>query len=264
MDLFKQNLAPIPGEAWAEINNRAEKVIKSVLTARKALHVEGPFGFEKTVVSTGRLNLLPDNDKSGVRSGLYDSHSLLETRQNFELSRWELDNVIRGTKDIDLEPLEKAAEAIAKFEEKALYYGNKDANIRGLIELAGTKITLKGDSQTILQEVSRAVIKLEEAYANKPLDLIVGDDFYDQLNKIHGAKLLREIVESVIGGKVIRSSNLQGGLLLPNNHEDLELTIGQDYTIGYEFHDQTSVKFFIMNSFVLNVYDNNLLVRFEI
>ncbi len=263
MDLFKQNLAPIPQEAWDEINNRAEKAIKSVLTARKVLHVEGPFGFEKPVLTSGRLNLLKDL-QSEVKAGTYESQSLVEARASFELSRWELDNVIRGTKDIDLEALEKAAVAIAEFEEKTLYFGHKEAAIKGLIETAATKVTLKGDSQTILQEVSRAAIKLQEAFVEQPFDLIVSDAFFDQLNRIHGAKLLREIVEGVIGGKVIRSKYLQGGLLLPHDHEDLELTLGQDYTIGYEYHDQTTVKFFIMNSFALRVFDNNLLVYFEI
>jgi uncharacterized linocin/CFP29 family protein len=262
MDLFKQNLAPIPSEAWEEINDRAEKAIKSVISIRKALHVEGPFDVKLTSVPTGRITLFKDQS-SKVRAGLYDNVSLLETRVQFELSRWELDNILRGTKDINLDALDQAALDIASFEENALINGHKEAKITGLLQEAKKTVDVKDESSAILQAISEAVIHLERRFAAKPHVLLAGEKLYQALNKIHGAKLLREIVEHMIGGTVVRSERLEGGLLLPLDHDDLELTIGQDYTIGYEYHDQNSVRFFIMNSFALRVLDPELIVRFN-
>jgi len=259
MDLYKQNLAPIASEAWGEISERAEAVIKSVLSARRALHVVGPLGIDYTAVSTGRLNLIKD-ESDEVNSGVYENISLLESRVNFKLSRWELDNILRGSKDADLEPLEEAALKLAKFEEKTIYYGNKQAKIPGLVASCGKTIELGSDSQMILESVVQAVLHLESKFAKKPFSLLASPKLMQSLNKIHGAKILKEIVESVIGGKVILANNLEGGLLLPNDHADLELTIGQDYTIGYQHHDSEFVQLFIMLSFLPRVVDNQLLV----
>jgi uncharacterized linocin/CFP29 family protein len=262
MDLFKQNLAPIASEAWEEITQRAEAVIKSVLSARKALHVVGPFGAEKTSVSTGRMQLLK-NDESGVKTGVYENLSLIESRINFDLSRWELDNILRGAKDIDLEPLENAALKLAEFEEKTLFYGNKNAKIAGLVASACHSVDLGSESQAILEGIANAVLHLEAKFSQKPYTLLVSEKLMQAMNKIHGAKILREIVESVIGGKVILAKGLEGGLLMPNDHEDLELVLGQDYTIGYQHHDSQSVQLFIMLSFLPRVIDNQLLVHFR-
>lgn len=48
---------------------------------------------------------------------------LVETRIPFELDVVELNNVVRGAKDVDLGRLEAAAKKIALFEEKIVYHG---------------------------------------------------------------------------------------------------------------------------------------------
>jgi uncharacterized linocin/CFP29 family protein len=42
MTILKRSLAPIAGSAWEEIDDQAKKVLKSYLTARKFVDVEGP------------------------------------------------------------------------------------------------------------------------------------------------------------------------------------------------------------------------------
>lgn len=263
MDIFKQALAPIPQAAWEEINTRAEAVIRSFLTTRKSLLVNGPFGLDKTSISTGRLNVVKNEKEKDVKIGLYDTLSLMETRISFKLSRWELDNVMRGTKDIDLEPLENATKKLAKFEENTLYNGNKAAGIKGLFAEAKQEFEVGEDSQSILDNIAKATIALKNAFAEKPYNLIVGKDFYIKLNKLHGAKLLREMVEAMIQGNVILSEEIEGGILLPVKHPDIEFTVGQDYTIGYENHDSKDINLFIMNSYTLRVLDPNIIVTFK-
>jgi len=264
MDIFKQSLAPIAKEAWAEINSRAEAVIKSYLTTRKSLLVQGPMGLETTSISTGRLNLVENSGSKDVKIGLYDVQSLMETRAKFQLSRWELDNVIRGAKDIDLEALENAVKELVLYEENTLYNGNKAAGIKGLIPTATKTINLDGNPQQILEKVSEAAISLERAFAPKPFNLVVGKDLYTKLNQVLGAKLLRELIEQIIQGKVILSEAIDGGLLLPVKHPDIEFTVGQDYTIGYENNDDKVINLFIMNSYTLRVLDPNILICFTL
>ncbi|MFW5889407.1 MAG: family 1 encapsulin nanocompartment shell protein [Bacillota bacterium] len=263
MDIFKRSIAPISDEAWEEINERAEEVINSQLTTRKSLKVNGPFGLSYTSVPTGRLDLV-DTNESNVKLGLYNNQKLLETRISFELSQWELDNILRGAKDIELDNLEAAAKELARFEDDVIYNGNKAVNITGLMNEAAHKKSIKLDSQDILVNISNALIDLKNSFVEGPFNFVVSKDLYVALNKVHGSKLLKNIVEGMIGGKVVISEMIKGGLLLPVNHDDIEFSLGQEYTVGYESHDTKNIKLFIMNSFTLRVLDENILVKFTI
>ncbi len=263
MDLLKQGMAPIPTEGWEEINDRAREVIVSQLTARSVLNVEGPKGLSANSITQGRLNPLVKAEKGEVRASLYDVVPLMETRVSFELSRWELDNILRGEKDAELDNLEAAAEKLALFEEDTIYNGNKAAGIKGLDEVAGTRIKLGTDPNDIMKAVSEAVCALKDAYTEKPYDMIVSDEVLKRLNQMYQGGLLRKNVEAVTGGAIIRSKAVKGGFLVPRDHEDLELTIGQDYSVGYEAHDTKNVQLFVMNSFTFRVLDEDIVVAFD-
>ena len=53
MDILKRELAPLTDEAWDEIESKAKEVLENHLSARKSVHVKGPFGLEYTVLSEG-------------------------------------------------------------------------------------------------------------------------------------------------------------------------------------------------------------------
>ena len=263
MDLLKQALAPIPLEGWEEINDRAKEVILSQLSARRVLNVEGPFGLKKHGVETGRMKTFADADDLKVGAGLYDILPLVESRINFKLSRWELDNILRGQKDVELEALEAAAEKIALFEEDAIYNGNKKANITGLKDLAKHKLSLSEHANTSLQSIAEGLLKLKDAYTEGPYHMVVGDAVFKAFNQIHDGRLFIDAVRSLIGGDVIRSRVLDGALLIPDSHPDLELTIGQDYSVGYQSHDSETVTLFLMNAFTFRCLDDAIIVYFK-
>ena len=52
--------------------------------------------------------------------------------------------------------------------------------------------------------------------------------------------------------------------LVPYDHDDLELTIGQDFSIGYEAHDTKEVTLFLTESFTFRVLDGSLIVPFTV
>jgi uncharacterized linocin/CFP29 family protein len=68
----------------------------------------------------------------------------------------------------------------------------------------------------------------------------------------------------LLGSKVIHSFAIDGALLLPFNDENLELTVGQDFAIGYEAHDTKEVTLFITESFTFRVLDPALIVPFTV
>lgn len=262
MDILKRNLAPISDDAWKEIDSRAKDVLKSALSARKAVSVNGPKGWDYTVIADGRLDV-DDKSDGEVKTGIYKVKPLVEARISFELNKWELDNISRGAKDIDLETLENAVKKLALFEENAIYNSNKAADIIGLKESAKTKIKFGDESAEIIANISEALLKLKDAFVEKPFTLVVGESAYKKLNKLYEGYLLRDVVKQLIGGDIIYSEVLEGALLLPFNHDDIEFTLGQDFSIGYESHDSKVVKFFITESFTFRVLDEAIIVNFE-
>ena len=53
-------------------------------------------------------------------------------------------------------------------------------------------------------------------------------------------------------------------LLVPYDHEDLELTIGQDLSIGYQYNDNKKVRFFITESFTFRVLDPSIIINYKL
>lgn len=262
MDILKRNLAPLSEEAWKEIDSRAQEVLSSNLSARRVLNVDGPKGWDFTVLSEGRIDNIVEGE---VCTGTYKVKPLVEARINFKLDRWEMDNIIRGAKDIDLSSLEEAAKKLALFEENAVYKGYPQGNINGLEnESAHEKIALGNNSSSIMEAITQGMLTLKDNFIEGPFSLVVGKEAWKRINvEAQGYPLIKRI-ENLLGGKIILSNVVDGALLLPFDNEDLEFTIGQDFAIGYESSDDKEVGLFITESFTLRVLDNNLIIVFTL
>ncbi len=265
MDLLKRELAPLAQEAWDEIDERAVDVLKTHLSARKVVSVQGPKGWDFTSLSEGRLVILEDDGKATVKTGLYKTKPLVETRIAFSLSRWEMDNILRGARDANLEPLEEAIHEMALFEENAVYNSYEKGGIQGLVESAEHDAVKLGESGSdIMAALSKAVLVMQDAYQEGPFSLVVGEEGWRRLNtEVQGYPLMKR-VKDIIGGEVVFSSVMKGAVMVPYNHEDLELIIGGDFSIGYESHDAENVNLFVAESFTFRVLDPALVVPFTL
>lgn len=260
--LYRQ-LAPISQEAWGEIDDRAGEVLRSYLSARKVMKVNGPKGMDYNVISEGRLAQV--HNQGEVNYANYHVLPLTESRVEFELNRWELDNVERGAKDVDYEPLEEAVKAIALFEENAIYNGLEDAIIKGLKDSSELEeLTFGKDAEDIMEGISKGLIELKKAYAERPFTLVVSEEAYKRILSEETAYPLDKRIEKLIGGKIVYNHVIDGAYLIPHDHEDLELTVGRDFSIGYQSHDSEKVKLFVTESFTFRVLDPTLIVKYKL
>lgn len=263
MDILKRRIAPISELAWEEIDETAVDVIKSILSARMGLKLNGPKGWDYNAVPEGRLDVLEENE-DGVSTGTYRLQRLVEARRIFVLNKWELDNIERGAKDIDLDALEEAAEQLALFEENLIFKGYEPAGIVGLSEAAEHQMTFGKEANTILKNIGNARYKLFNSYVLPPYDLFVSPEAYDRLNQIYQGSHLLRLVEKLIEGKVIRSKVVEGAVMIPHKDDDLELTVGQDFSVGYEWDDAETVTLFITESLAFRVLDEGKIVNFKL
>ncbi len=264
MNLLKRDISPLVDEAWAEIDSRAEEILSANLTARKFLKVTGPKGWDYGAVPTGRLDLKDTGTPGEVHYGLYSFKPLLETRTNFDLDIWELDNIVRGAKDVDLDPLENAARKSALFEEHAVYRGLEQAGISGLSGGSSHEEVAfgRGNAEDLSSAVSRAVSVLKDASVPSSYMMIASPQIWQTVMAYTKGYPLRKHMEELLeNGTLVYSPSAEGAYIVPVDSDDLELTIGQDFATGFERREAETVKLFITESFTFRILNPDVIVR---
>lgn len=260
MDLLKRSLAPITDAAWEEINQQAVSSLQSFLSARKVVDINGPMGWEYTAVPQGRLTIKSAEPKK-VRYGVFQVLPLLETRKTFSLEAWELDNINRGAQDIDLGALEDAARELALFEEKAIYYGLEDAQIPGLVNSSEFEtIPVGNTAKELVENLANALMLFKENAIDGPFNFVVSKAVWKLLSEYEKGYPVIKVVQNAIGGKVILNTENEHSFLLSARGGDFSLTLGQDYSIGYESHTSTQVQLFLAASFTFQVMEPKALI----
>jgi uncharacterized linocin/CFP29 family protein len=265
MDILKRSLAPITEQAWHEIEKEAKSVLTNNLSARKFVDVIGPKGFDFTAFGLGRLHVPAEQPYEGVSYGVHQVQPLIEIRVPFELNIWELDNIVRGAKDIDLTPLTEAAKKAANFEDQVIYHGFEQGNIKGLANsTAYPLVELSLDGEGILEGVSKAVLILKDEAIEGPYTMIVGHKVWQTLNVYSSGYPIRKNIEKLIGGPVIYSPVVESNYLVPSDADSLQLIIGQDFSVGYETNTSRTVRLYITESFTFRVLDPRYVLHFGV
>lgn len=261
MDFLKRELAPITANGWKEIEERATAVLSKELSARKFVRVTGPLGRDITSVTTGRMDVKTKDD---IKYGVYKIQPLTESRICFPLSRWELDNIERGAKDVDYSSLDDGLRKAAKFEEEAIFKGLEDGQIDGIYKSSSYETLDFGKTaDETLKAIFDGILKLDAAFAKKPYVLVVSNEKWYYLNTIVKEYSLPEKLEKILGQKIVVSKSIDGAILLPFDDENIELIIGEDYAIGYQNHNESVVELFVTESFTFRVLDPALIVLFK-
>jgi len=206
MDILKRSISPVSAAAWEEIDEQAVKVLKSRLSGRKFVDVAGPFGWAHASVPTGRLDVSKAEGKSEVRWGVHLVQPLVESRVSFEMGVWELDNVARGAKDLDHDPLIEDAEKMASFEENAIYHGFEPGCIVGLDQSGeGQQISVSTENpREIMAGLSEGLAFFQKNSIEGPYTLVAGPRLWQILDVFGEGYPLKKRVSSMFDGGIFR------------------------------------------------------------
>ena len=266
MDILKRDRSPISDAAWAEIDEEARRILRANLSARSFVDFNGPLGWDYTAATLGRLSVSDTGKKQEVRYGIFDVQPLIESRVEFDLSTWELDNIDRGAKDIDFTSLDEAAKQSARFEEQAIYQGLSEGKIQGLQGAADAEaVQLKtGTPGELLESLSEGVSRLVSASVERPYSFICGPDVWAKLDTLSSEGYpLRDRIERLIGGRIILNPGSFGNFLVSLRGGDMELTVGQDFSVGYVGHTGTTVTLFLTETFTFRVIGPEAILPFK-
>jgi uncharacterized linocin/CFP29 family protein len=261
MNNLHRELAPLSAAAWAEIEQEARRTFKRHLAGRRVVDVAGPGGTELSAVGTGHL-LDVEPPAAGVIARLREVVSLVELRIPFFVSREAIDDVDRGSKDSDWQPVKDAAKQMAFAEDKAIFEGYAAAGIDGLRRSSSNPaLALPADPRDYPNTVSQALTALRLAGVNGPYSVLLSADAFTAVNETsdHGYPI-REHLARVIDGEIIWAPAIDGAFVVSTRGGDFELHIGQDLSIGYLTHDASTVQLYFQESLTFRAYTSEAVV----
>jgi uncharacterized linocin/CFP29 family protein len=251
MNHLMRELAPVSEDAWTQIDEEATRSIKHFIAARRLVDFKGPLGWDYSAVDAGRIDRLDHGALAGVEVVRRQVLPLIELRAPFSLARSELDAAERGATDLDLDAVVAAGRAAALAEDHLVFHGYDQGPIRGIAATSPHEPVAIGDDYSRYPEhVARAVAVLRAADVAGPYAIALGARCFTGVTETteHGGYPVFEHLRQILGGPVVWAPAVDGALVLSQRGGDFELTVGQDFSIGYLSSDVASVDLYVEES----------------
>ncbi|GAA4637969.1 family 1 encapsulin nanocompartment shell protein [Actinoallomurus vinaceus] len=250
MNNLHRELAPISAAAWADLEAEARRTFERHVAGRRVVDVPEPGGIELSAVATGHLDPVAAPG-DGIVAHTRRSQPIVELRVPFTVDRRQVDDVERGAKDADWQPVKDAARRIAFAEDRAIFEGYAAGAIAGIRASASNPVlSLPSEVRDYPDTASRAVSALRLAGVGGPYALVLSADAYTAVNETtdHGYPI-HEHIARVLDGEIIWAPAIDGAFLLSQRGGDFELRLGQDLSIGYLSHDADTVQLYFQETF---------------
>ncbi len=251
MNNLYRDLAPITDAAWTEIEDEARRTFTRNVAGRRVVDLIGPGGPGLSAVGTGHLHPIETAPGSGVLARVREVRPIIEFRVPFVIDRQAVDDVERGSRDSDWQPVKDAARQIAFAEDRAVFDGFAPAGVTG-IRAGSTNppLNLPTDVTGYPTAVSQALTALRLAGVDGPYSLLLSAEAYTEVAETtdHGYPILDHIARVLGDGEIIWAPAIEGGFLVSTRGGDFELHLGQDLSIGYLSHDAERIELYLQES----------------
>ncbi|MFF4692573.1 family 1 encapsulin nanocompartment shell protein [Streptomyces sp. NPDC001307] len=261
MNNLHRELAPVSEAAWAELEEEARRTFKRHVAARRIVDVPEPGGVGLAGVGTGHLDPV-DAPADGVIAHTRRFQPMVELRVPFTVDRRQVDDVARGAKDADWQPVKDAARRLAFAEDRAVFEGYPAAGITGLrASSSNPALTLPADVRDYPDVISQAVTALRLAGVDGAYTLALSAEAYTAVSETsdHGYPVIKHLAQ-LLDGDIVWAPAIDGAFLLSTRGGDFELRLGQDVSIGYLSHDTTSVTLYFQETLTFLAYTSEAVV----
>jgi uncharacterized linocin/CFP29 family protein len=253
MQYLNRAAAGFSDELWSQIDEAALDAARQLLTARRFLEVEGPFGVGLTSLELGEESVIETSDDDMAGTVGSRSLSVPMLQQIFRLSIRRLQGHLQLGLPLDLRPAEDAAEAVARREEDVIYHGIPELGLSGLMTVEGRGQVSLGDWSEVeqaLHDVLAGVERLDAAGFGGPYVLALSPTRYNALfRRYQGSNMLQlDHLRRLCAGGVLKAP-VQGGVLLDPRVGTIK--IGQDMHVGFSTTDGIYLRLFVSESLVL-------------
>lgn len=261
MNNLHRELAPITEAAWAEIEEEARRSFRRHIAGRRVVDVTGPEGPELAAVGTGHLEEIAP-PAPGATARLRAAQRLVELRVPFTVTREAVDDVERGSRDSDWQPVKDAARTAAFAEDRMVADGYAAAGIEGLRTRTSLPVlSLPAEVRDYPGTVGQALSALRLAGVEGPYSLLLGAEAYTAVSEIadHGHPVAQRLAR-LLDGELIWAPAMTGGLALSTRGGDFELRLGEDLAVGYTAHDAKTVQLYLHETLTFLTYTDEAIV----
>ncbi|BES70165.1 hypothetical protein RE428_11830 [Marinobacter nanhaiticus D15-8W] len=255
MNYLNRENASFSREVWDQIDEAAVGAAREVLTGRRFLEVDGPYGVGLTAIEVGEEGYCrqPAPDEAGAVLSRASAIPML--RKSFGLSVRRVQGYESMGQPLDLRSVEDAAEAVARREEEFIYYGQPDFGLEGLLTAKGRNEVKCEDWAKIeqaLNDVLSAVNYLDDNGFHGPYALALSPVWYNLLfRRYEGTDMLQlEHLKRLCELGVFKAE-IEGAVLVDARVG--RIIIGQDLMSGYSSNDGIHHQMFASESLVLRV-----------
>jgi uncharacterized linocin/CFP29 family protein len=252
MSHLLRDRGPVTENGWGLLDEEARERLEAALAARKLVDFDGPHGWGRSAANLGRTKPVAEVPGDGVVAARRRVLALVELRAPFTLSRAELRDADRGAADVDLGPLDEAARRMAVAENVAVLHGWPAAGIAGIAEASPHgPVPLGTDVTRYPSHVARAVHMIRCSGIAGPYGLALGPAGYTAVVETteHGGYPMLDHLERILGGPIVWAPGVRGAVVVSLRGGDFRFESGQDLSIGYESHDDESVRLYLEESF---------------
>jgi uncharacterized linocin/CFP29 family protein len=249
MNNLHRELAPVSDAAWSQIAEEAARTFKRHVAGRRVVDVEGPAGEGFSAVGTGHIREI-EAPGDGVLARQRHVLPVVELRAPFTLDREQIDDVARGSQDSDWQPVKDAAKQLAFAEDHAVFDGYAAADIDGIRPAASNpSIALPADATSYPDAIALALSALRSAGVNGPYSVVLSAAAYTAASETthHGYPVI-EHLRRLISADIVWGPAIEGGLVLASRGGDFQLHLGQDVSIGYLSHTDSTVRLYLQES----------------
>ena len=251
-----ENLAaPESPELLNKIEEAAVSAARDILTGRRIIDVEGPYGLGLTAVEVGNDDLCREPGPGEASAVLSHALSLPMIYRRFSLSRRRIAAFREMGQPLNLKVVEDAAQAVAMREEDFIYQGQPDFHVHGLLTAAGRNTLQGGDLGSVdqvLDNVIAAVNALDGKGYRGPYGLALAPALYNNLfRRYPGSDLLKIEHLKRLCTRGIVKEQIEGGVLVAKDVGSIIL--GQDLQIAYLSPDAAHENFAVTESLVLKI-----------
>ncbi|MBS1833224.1 MAG: bacteriocin family protein [Acidobacteria bacterium] len=250
MNNLHRELAPISEAAWSQIEEETARTFKRYVAGRRVVDVSEPKGAVHAAVGTGHLTRIAA-PRDGVIARLREAKPVVELRVTFDLDRESIDDVERGANDSNWQPVKDAARQIAFAEDCAVFDGYAAASIVGIREgTSNPRLVLPNDVRDYPDAIAQSLSQLRLVGVNGPYAVLLGADAYTALSETsdHGYPVL-EHVKRLVDDQIIWAPAIEGACVVTTRGGDFKLDIGQDLSIGYLSHNESTVTLYLQETF---------------
>jgi uncharacterized linocin/CFP29 family protein len=222
--------APIEASTWEILDRIMTEAAKSVLSGRRILHIEGPYGLGLKAVPLSDPEMTSAPITSPVMPLALISKSFTFAKR--DLAAFEKEGVMLDTKPVATTSIE-----CAKLEDELLYKGTKET--AGLMTAKGSnqlKLSSWSEVGTAAEDIIKAVTALDGAGFHGPYCLALAPGRYNLLLRryLNGNMSEMEHVRTIATEGVIKAAALEsGGVLLASGRQYASIVLGQDMSVGF-------------------------------